>query len=79
MVAAGFVTRMLKALPKGLGSPTTLRSSASPANNPPLPSFGVNWIGVSPSTRYLAATEENYPRCIWIWDIAGPRLQQALL
>lgn len=78
MVAAGFVARMLKALPKGLCAPTTLRSSASPAN-PPLPSFGVNWIGVSPSTRYLAATEENHPRCIWIWDIAGPRLQALLV
>jgi hypothetical protein len=67
------VTKSLKTLPR-----------LSPINQQPktdllLPKFGVSWLGWSSCGQYLAAREESYPRCLWIWHGLEARLCDLLV
>lgn len=44
-----------------------------------LPKFGVSWIGWSSCGQYMAAREESYPRCLWIWHGLEARLCDLLV
>ncbi len=64
-----YVERMIKSLPRLV---LDARGSTKSAHAPP--TCGVNWIGWSADGRYLGATEESYPRCLWIWEAGVARL-----
>lgn len=57
-----FMRRKIKTLPK-------LTGLAQGAGG--LPAAGVSWLGWSGTGRFLAAREEDRPRCLWIWQPLG--------
>jgi len=44
-----------------------------------LPQMGNNWMGWSADGSLIAAREESYPRCIWIWDSLSAKLVALLV
>jgi hypothetical protein len=54
-----YVSRNLKTLPRVNPDPNAKGS----------PKFGVVGLTSSSDCLYLAAREESYPRCLWIWDM----------
>lgn len=36
--------------------------------------MGVHWTGFSADGKLLAAKEESYPRCLWLWDMVEVKL-----
>lgn len=80
--SAGFVNKMLRALPKSAADPRVAAgktSASAPPSGSSLPSFGVAWLGWSPAGQYLAATEESTPRCLWIWECEATKLNALLV
>lgn len=85
-----FVSKMIKALPKATeeAKPKTAtqkvshlgktkgKPAAKSASNGGLPEMGVSWIGWSTTDRgsLLAARNETFPRCLWIWNPAQAKL-----
>ena len=57
--ASAYVSRNLKMLPHVNPDPN--------CKGPP--KFGVCGLVASPDCTFLAAREESYPRCLWIWDM----------
>lgn len=72
-LGTSYVTKSLKTLPRL--SP----SNQQPKNELQLPKFGVSWIGWSSCGQYMAAREESYPRCLWIWHGLEARLCDLLV
>lgn len=54
-----YVSRNLKTLPRVNPDPNAKGS----------PKFGVSGLSSSPDCLFLAAREESFPRCLWIWDM----------
>lgn len=66
-----FIHRQLKALPRQ--SP---EAKASKAAYPPM---GASWLGFSDNGEYLAAREDSYPRCLWVWNPMQSQLESLLV
>jgi hypothetical protein len=69
-----YVEKMVKLLPK---VPIDPRGNPKASNS--LPAMGVSWLGWSSDGKYLAATEESQPRCLWIWEPNSSKLVELLI
>jgi hypothetical protein len=69
-----YVEKMIKILPK---NPIDSRGSAKSPHA--LPAVGVSWLGWSSDGKYLAATEESQPRCLWIWEPNNSKLVDLII
>lgn len=65
-----YVTKSLKTLPHIVPDPSNTKS---------IPHMGSSWIGWSAEGLYLAAREESYPRCLWIWQGIRAQLVQIIV
>jgi hypothetical protein len=54
-----YASKPLKSLPHIVPDPTNTKN---------IPHMGASWIGWSADGTYLAAREDSYPRCLWIWQ-----------
>ncbi len=68
----GYVTRMAKALPRLVPDARAVKQNSFPA-------VGVSWVGFSADGALLAAREESYPRCLWVWNPVQCRLEALLV
>ena len=64
-VGSTFIKKQLKVLPKVLADPRDAKG---------LPAMGVAWMGWSADGSVIAAREESFPRCLWLWDSQRARL-----
>jgi len=64
LLSSVYATKPLKILP---------HITPDPSNTKGIPHMGTSWIGWSAEGLYLAAREESYPRCLWVWQ--GVRAQ----
>lgn len=44
-----------------------------------LPKIGVSLLACSSDCSFLAAKNENFPNCVWIWDLARLQLCTILI
>ena len=66
-----FIQRQLKALPR-----ITSEAKSNKSNYPPM---GVSWVGFCDDGQYLAAREDTYPRCLWVWSPMQSQLESLLV
>jgi WD40 repeat protein len=70
---------MIKALPKTAHANETKIGSKVVSSSQATPAMGVSALAWSSNGRFLAATEESYSRCLWIWDTTTAKLVELLV
>lgn len=73
-----FLAKMIKVLPK-VSHAVDAKGLAKVQSSGSMPSTGVSSLSWSADGRYLAATEESYSRCLWIWDTTTAKLVDLLV
>lgn len=64
-----FIHRQLKVLPR-------LTGDSKKSAYPPM---GASWLGFCDNGQYLAAREDSYPRCLWVWSPMQSQLESLLV